>query len=266
MRHQHTPVFVVLAVLVVALVAGCGGGSKSDQPAESAGVNTMPVEGAPFGNVIDAAGYQVIQYRGFPAQLPGRECFVVVYRKGSSGGVLYTGRQGNSDDEPVWHWYFTDNAPDSVTYLELNDDGLWDVRMFSGNDHTDFLQESDFSFFGKLRSDLIAMNGPASTPEGTWQAFDGDSTTAWTAEGDDGWIEVYSPLGLRDGVLTVQLGRDAAASKVKVKADGKNVSSFDLGKTAQKQVFKLGEGAMKAGTIRLEFSGGKVAVAEIAIR
>lgn len=266
MRHLHRSIFLLLAVLAVTLVAGCGGGSESDQPAEGAGVNTLPVEGAPLGDVMAAAGFQVIQFRDFPAQLPGRTCYAVVYRKGSSGGVVYTGRQGNSDDLPVWHWYFADNAPDSVTYVELNDDGLWDVRMFAGGDHVDFLQETDFSFFGKLRSDRIAMNGPASTSEGLWQAFDGDTTTAWAAEGDAGWMELYSPLGLRDGVLTVQLGREGAAKKLKVKADGKNVSSFDLENTAQKQVFRLGEAAMNAAVLRLEFDGGPVAVSEVEIR
>jgi hypothetical protein len=265
MRH-HAVIFVMLTVLAIALVAGCGGGSESDEPAESAVVNTMPVEGAPFGDVIAAAGYQVIQFRDFPAQLPGRKCFAVVYRKGSTGGVLYTGEQGNSGDRSVWHWYFTSDAPDSVTYVELNDDGLWDVRMFVGDEHVDYLQESDFSFFGRPRSDLIAMNGTASSPEGMWQAFDSDSTTSWMVDGDDGWVEVYSPFGLRDGVLTVQLGRDGAARKVEVKADGKKVSTFDLDATRQKQVLKLGEGAMKATTLRLEFSGGKVEIAEIAIR
>jgi hypothetical protein len=262
--------FVLLTVLATALMAGCGGGGESgsgaSDRADASGVTTMPVEGAPYGDRIAAAGYQVTQFRGFPAQLPGREAFAVVYRKGSTGGVLYTGAQGNSGDRAVWHWYFDDSAPDSVTYHELNDDGLWDVRVHFGGKHSDFLQESDFSFFGKLRSDLIAMNGSASKQDGLWQAFDGDTTTAWSAGGESGWLEVYSPMGLRDGVLALQLHSEGASTKVTVKADGKQVSSFDLEPIAMEQVFQLGDAAMSAATLRLEFSGGNVAVAEVQVR
>ena len=205
MRCSNSMMIVLLAVMTAAMAAGCGGGSDSSKEATSSAVTTLPVEGAPFGDRMAAAGYRVVQFRDFPAQQQGRQAYAVVYRAGSSGGVLCTATQGNSGDQPVWHWYFSDGAPDSVAYLELNDDGLWDVRIYFGEEHRDFIQESDFSLFGKLRSDLIAVNGTASQQDGLWQAFDGDTTTAWTAGGDKGWLEVRSPLGLRDGVLALQL-------------------------------------------------------------
>jgi len=268
MRCSNFTTFMILAILSAALIAACGGdGSDSgSSDVSSSGVTTMPVDGAPFGDRIAEAGFQVTQFRGFPAQLPGRDAYAVVYRKGSTGGVLYTAAQGNSGDQPVWHWFFSDEAPDSVTYLELNDDGLWDVRVHFGDKHTDFIQESDFSFFGKLRPDLIAMNGSASEADGLWRAFDGDTTTAWLSGDGDGWMEVYSPLGLRDGVLSLRLHADGAASKLSVEADGKQVSSFDLESTPLEQVFQLGDGAMRASTLRLEFSGGNAAVSEVQIR
>ena len=268
MRSSNTMTFVLLAFLSAVLIAGCGGGESDSGSSDggSSGVTTMPVEGAPFGERIAAAGFDIVQFRGFPAQLPGRDAFAIVYRKGSKGGVLYTGAQGNSGDRAVWHWYFSDSAPDSVTYLELNDDGLWDVRVHFGGKHTDFLQESDFSFFGKLRADLIAMNGPASNPDGMWQAFDGDTTTAWSAGGDSGWLEVFSPMGLRDGVLALQLDGEGASTKVLVKADGKQLSEFDLEATPLEQVFQLGDGAMSASVLRFEFSGGNVAISEVQVR
>jgi len=262
-------IVVLLAVMTAALIVGCGGDSDAGgdtASSESAGVTTMPVEGAPFGDRIAAAGYQVVQFRGFPAQRPGRDAFAVVYRNGSEGGVLYTSSQGNSGDQPVWHWYFNDGAPDSTSYLELNDDGLWDVRVYFGEKHRDFIQESDFSFFGKLRSDLITLNGEASEQDGLWKAFDGDTTTAWTAGADKGWMEVGCPLGLRDGVLSLQLGREGGPTKVTVKADGKRVDAFDLEGTALEQVFQLGDGVMDASVVRLEFSGGEGAVAEVQLR
>ena len=270
MRCCNSRTIVFLAVMTAALIAGCGGDSDSNsnsgQDATFSGVTTLPVDGAPFADEIAAAGYQVVQFRGFPAQQPGRQAFAVVYRAGSSGGVLYTSAQGNSGDQPVWHWYFDDAAPDSATYLELNDDGLWDVRIYFGEKHRDFIQESDFTFFGKLRSDLIAVNGRASQQDGLWHAFDGDTTTAWTAGGDSGWMEVRSPLGLRDAVLALRLYGESGASKVTVKADGKRVEAFDLENTALEQVFQLGDEVMAASVLRLEFSGGSVAVAEVQLR
>lgn len=266
MRISRSMIVVFLVVMVAAMVAGCGGGSESGKASTSSAVTTMPVEGAPFGDRIAAAGYEVVQFREFPAQIPGRKANAVVYRSGSTGGVLYTATQGNSGEQPAWHWYFDDGAPDSVSYLELNDDGLWDVRVYFGDEQRDFIQESDFSFFGRLRSDVIATNATASEQDDLWKAFDGDTSSTWTAGGNGGWMEVRSPLGLRDGVLVLQMQGDGGAAKVAVKADGKQVDEFDLEKTTLEQIFQLGDGVMAASVVRLEFSGGKASVAEMRLR
>ena len=78
---------------------------------------------------------------------------VVVYhaKSGSGGGVLYTQKYGD-DNRVVWHWYFNEDAPDSIEAIELNEDGLWDVRMFIGSKTQDYVQEQSFSLVARQRT------------------------------------------------------------------------------------------------------------------
>ncbi len=111
---------------------------------------------------VVAAGYVVKAYRSFPSQEITKRGRVLVYTdtKGKdSGGVVYLKKTG-FQVAPVWHWYFKDMVPDSVVNVEINRDGLWDIRFVSTKGKTErFVQEESFSLFAKERTDWIAMNG-----------------------------------------------------------------------------------------------------------
>ncbi len=273
MRQTRLLISLFFVVLIGA-VASCGGSGEQNAGAGKKPAG-LPVGDAPYAALIDASGFQVTLLKRFPAQVPGRKGSTVVYREKSGkarGGVIYTNRFGEGEDQMVWHWYFNDAAPDSIAALELNDDGLWDVRIYlSGGKTVDLLQDVDFTFVARPREDLIATNGVASEPRDLWRVFDGDSTSAWRDEDASrgAYVEVYVPLGVRDGILTVQLTRSDRPGKMKVKVDGKERKSFDLEKTTGRQLFQLGEIIGEGAAVRLEFTpsaDGTVAVSEISIR
>lgn len=258
-----------IMVLCVGAITACGGSDNNGAKTGGGGAVAVNVEDAPFASEIQKAGFQAVFVKKFPSQVPRRNARVVVYRAvsgGDRGGVIYTNRFEEDPDVVVWHWYFDDAAPDSITAVELNDDGLWDVRIhLAGGGKKEFIQDVDFTFVSRGRNDLIATNGKASHPENAWRVFDGDSLSVWEASGGKVYLEVATPLGVTDGILTVQLGATNQPGEVKVKVDGKEVKKFDLQKTTSKQLFQL-DGALNGGTIvRLEFSGG-VSVSEIGIK
>jgi hypothetical protein len=274
--RQTRAFLTIISILAAAAMAACGSSNdktdtRGDGSTQAAGAS---VEDAPFVSTLKEAGYSAILSKRFPAQVPGRKGNVVVYRSASDrnkGGILYTNRYGDKADELVWHWYFDSAAPDSITSVELNDDGLWDVRIdFNNGKSLELIQDVDFTFIARPRDDFVAMNGEASTKELTWRVFDGDSTTVWTATSGGGraYIDIPMPLGAADGILSIRLGKEDRPRTVQVKVDGKKVRDFELQPTTGAQRFEFGADAQPGSTIRLEFkaSGKTVAVSEIGIR
>jgi len=267
-------------VATAALLASCGSSESGDEKkgAASSGepARQIATDETPFRSLLEEAGYTVVDARRFPAQLSGRNTSVVTYRskkKDDVGGVLYSNRRG-SVDRVIWHWHFDDVAPDSVTALELNDDGLWDVRIHMKNGKTrDYVQKSDFSFIAPGRADLLAMNGDASATDDLWHVFDGDTTSVWrsSASGRGAWIELATPFGVADGVLTVQLSATEQPTRCEVAADGKKVQEIELSESLLEQVFSLNESARGATTVRVLFKaprggGDSVSISELGLK
>jgi hypothetical protein len=201
---------------------------------------------------------------------------VVVYRAddGPAGGVIYVQEYGDQY-RPVWHWYFASGAPDSVQAVEINEDGLWDIRMWVGGESRDYVQDQSFTLGARQRDDLVAMNGDASEPVDAggmlWHAFDGDTTSAWSSELDGAFVDLPVPLGTDAGILTVRLLPEGQPDKVEVKADGKKVQEFELDQTTLEQDIQLDPAAKNAGMLRLEFKSAhrgadKVSVAELGLK
>jgi len=270
MRHLT---FLFPLILATGAMLGCGG-SGDDGRQANGGSGGQPVADAPFASVIEAAGFHATFVSDFASQVPTRKAKVVVYRATSGkdrGGVLYLNNPEGGTDRVVWHWYFDNAAPDSITKVELNNDGLWDVRIHFGKKVEEFTQDVDFTFISRGRGDVIATNGDASHPENVWRAFDGDSITVWKAEtgGDRAWVDVATPLGVADGILTVQLSNTDRPGSVRVKVDGKEVKKFDLEMTMKKQLFQLEAAVAGGSTVRLEFepsNDGTVGISEIGIK
>lgn len=263
----------ILLVASLVVVASCG--KKKEESDKTAGTTThhaaatsLAPGDAPFASVVEAAGFDPVFYRSFPSQVPGMKSYVLVYRHGSSGGVLYLQQYG-AEQRPVWHWYFDQDAPDSVAAVEINEDGLWDVRMFAGNKTTDYIQDQAFTFVARPRDDRVAMNGKSSDPVDAdgmlWRAFDDDSTTAFRTSTSGAYVELPVPLGLDDGVLSVQLLGADQPMTVQVRADGKQIKEFDLDPTTSKQVIQLGQAALGAKLLRLDIKSARDGAANVAI-
>lgn len=269
----------VLAASLVLAVASCGkknekAGTKEQATTHTAQVPSVSLDNLAIAKAVKDAGYETVFYRNFPAQVPGMKAFVLVYRHGSSGGVLYLQKYGD-DERPVWHWYFPDGAPDSVAAVEINEDGLWDVRMFAGNKTMDYVQDQAFTFVAPPRDDRVAMNGETSEPVAAdgmlWHAFDDDSTTAWRSNAKGAYVDLPVPLGLDAGILTVQLLADNQPKTIEVSADGKKIKDFDLEATTNAQAIQLGDQAMGAKMLRLDIKStrddaGAVAISELGAR
>ncbi|MCI0451167.1 MAG: hypothetical protein L0Z51_02110, partial [Candidatus Latescibacteria bacterium] len=121
--------------------------------------------------VLEARGFQLVTTQRIPAQLSGRRAIAAIYRSqdGARGGVVYMQRSSNAAEGITWHWYFADGAPDSLQMVELNNDGLWDARIFmAGGTTRDFIQGQDFTFMTD-REARFAMNG-ASSGSAAWKA------------------------------------------------------------------------------------------------
>ena len=252
--------------------------SKSNEPkpetAQGAPVapveSSITAENAPFAAAITSKGYRIVQAKRFPAQLAARRATVVVYQSsdGKRGGVLYTQRMISGPDLVSWHWLFADGAPDSIQALELNNDGLWDARVFmKGGKVLEFIQGQTFTFMGPEREGLIALNGESSTPADLWKCFDGDTATVWRSPASRAFIDVPNPFGLGVGELTVRLADNDRPGKIELVA-GDARQALDLAETLDEQRFKLTPEQAAAPLIRLEIqgSGANVAVSELGLR
>ena len=278
MRHSRWRTAVVCA-LVSLIFAAC---SKKEKPGDQAATTQVPesatpapvaltTENAPFAPVITEKGFQVVQAKRFPAQVDGRRAAVVVYRTrdGARGGVLYVRGFESDPPRPVWHWYFGNAAPDSVTAVDINRDGLWDVRMYmAGGTTTDYIQDTDFTFGGAERAGLAAMNGASSKGEGLFKAFDADTSTTWQSPSSGAYIDIPNPFGLSKGQLSVRLAGGSRANKLEIGDGTQKLQECNLDATVEEQRFQLDAVVKALPNIRVTVVGpGKnVALSELEIQ
>lgn len=230
--------------------------------------------------MIQEAGFVMKSYGDFPAEELGKKGRMLIYtdkRGKSSGGIIYFRKTG-SMVTPAWHWYFGDMVPESVAKVELNDDGLWDLRILSkGGQQLEYLQDQSFLFTGADRSDWIAMNGTCSAPltdeDALWKCFDSDTSTAWrssiSANGQV-FVELSAPFGVKEGVLNVHTLDVQQPQQCTLYADGKKLQVLEL-TTDARQMITLNDGVKGARTVRLTFDtirggGDVVSVAELALK
>jgi hypothetical protein len=248
--------------------------------AEALGKISPDEETQEISAMIETAGYVMKDYADFPSQEPGKKSRVLVYtdkKAKSSGGVIYLRKTGY-DLRPAWHWYFAEDVPEKVEKVELNDDGLWDVRITLKNGNIlEFIQNESFDFTAANRTDWIALNGASSQPIGEgamWKCFDGDSTTAWqssTGSGGGAYLEVAAPFGVVYGVLTLHTMDVNQPRQCTLFADGEKLQEFELEPKAASQLIRLDDGVRGAKKIRLTFDstygdGDVVAIAEMTLK
>lgn len=247
--------------------------NKETPPATTAGTAAGPLTtgNAPFAPVIIARGYRVVQAKRFPAQVDARRATVVVYCSADNarGGILYV--RGFQDDppRPTWHWYFGNAAPDSVMAVDINRDGLWDVRAFmAGGATQEFIQEKDFTFRGSERGGLAAMNGAASSTEGMYRAFDADTSTAWQAPSAGAYLEVPNPFGMEAGQLKVRLAGGSRPHRLEIGDGTRKLQECDLDATFEEQRFQLDAAIKDLPTIRITVvgQGRTVAISELELQ
>ncbi|MDH3216487.1 MAG: hypothetical protein OEN01_09380 [Candidatus Krumholzibacteria bacterium] len=242
---------------------------------------TVGEEASAVEAMLESSGYVAKEYVNFPAQELGKKARMLVYtdKKGkSSGGVIYLKKTG-ATIAPAWHWYFEDMVPESVDKIELNDDGLWDIRVISkGGKQTEFTQGRSFALTAADRSDWIALNGVSSQPlsedDAIWRCFDSDSSTAWrsTLAADGGaYIELMAPFGVEEGILTILTTGADQPKQCTLFADGKKIQQFELEPKAARQMIRLESGIKGAKRIRLVFDstygdGDVVSVAELELK
>jgi hypothetical protein len=146
--------------------------------------------------------------------------------------------------------------------IEIDGDGLWDVRVFmSGGTTRDFIQGETFTLMTE-REARYAMNGASSARE-SWKAFDGDTTTAWQAPGG-AFIEIPLPMGAGAGELSVRSG----AGKIELFAGDKKVQDVALQGLDEFQLVRLAPELQQAPAIRVVVEGSSptVAISELEIR
>lgn len=268
----------MVCVLIAAGISAC---SKKKEEAKApegktvseVGNETPPPavitkENAPFRAQITAKGFEVAQARRFPAQVDARRAAVVVYNSGNKGGVLYVRGFETEAQRPVWHWYFGDAAPDSVTALDINRDGLWDVRVFmAGGKTNDYVQDTDFSFTAAEHDGLFANNGASSNSKDLWKAFDADSSTSWTSPASGAYIDLPNPFGLEVGQLTVRVAGGSRPTRLEIGDGTKKIQDCDLESTSEEQRFQLDAAVKTLPVVRVTVVGkGKnVALSELGI-
>jgi hypothetical protein len=291
MTFRKRQALQVAGCLLAALaVASCG---KSEEDVESKSASTLERIAQQALNkvspeeeiqdvtaMIESAGYVTREYRDFPVQEVGKKGRVLVYtdKKGkSSGGVVYLKKTGFAV-APAWHWYFDESVPEAVDKVELNQDGLWDVRVsLKGGREMEYRQGESFSMTAADRSDWIALNGASSDPlsedSGLWRCFDSDTSTAWRSSGSGGevFLELKAPFGVTQDVLTLHTWHSDQPKRCTLYADGKKIQQFELEPRAAAQMIRLEDGVKGARKIRLTFdevhgSGDVVSVAELSLR
>lgn len=265
--------FCVFAVCLAGLVLACGKSSEKKETAvPGATTDSTAVATSEISAALKAKGFRIVQDRSVPNQRASRKASAVVYRAadGKSGGVIYVTRPTESPVEHVgWHWYFSDAAPDSVVFTEINRDGLWDARVFLGDRTMDLIQGEAFSLLGSERDGTAAMNGASSAPAELWKCFDGDSATAWRSPRASAFIEIPVPLGIERAELVVQLADTDQPAKLEVRAGDRKLQTIELSEGIAKQKFSLDPAAREATSLRIDVTGGKgdaVAISELEIR
>jgi hypothetical protein len=267
---------IVRIVLLAALcaVAACSKSDKrsdeKDSPLSDLARKTVGMDSsAILIPLLEARGFQLVDSRRMPAQLSAHRGTAAIYRStdGTRGGVLYMQRSNVTTEGITWHWYFADGAPDSIQVVELNGDGLWDVRVYmAGGSTRDFIQGESFSLLAE-RDGRFAMNGSASSGE-AWKAFDGDTATAWQSSTREASIDVPLPLGLAKGEIAVRVASGSHARKLEIYTGEKKVQEIDLKPADGFQEIRLDEAVMDAPAIRIVVEGRDetVAISELEIR
>jgi hypothetical protein len=246
----------------------------------ASGATSMEDEQIGVKRKLEAAGYAIRVYEKFPAQTVGADCRVILYadQRGKSGGVVYVVKSGSAL-LPVWHWYFDDTVPEAVESVELNDDGLWDVRIKTADgQESTFIQGESFAMTAAPREGWMAHNGVSSTPVSganeMWKCFDGDSSSTWQsslAGGQKAFLEVSIPFGVEEGVLAVRPADTGLPQRCTLYADGDKLQDIELKNESSLQMLQLQPSVKGAKSIRLEFDsahggGDVVAVAELGIK
>lgn len=227
-------------------------------------------DNAPYAATITAKGFQIVEARRFPAQVDSRRAAVVVYRTpdASRGGVLYVRGFENDAPKPVWQWYFTDGAPDSIDAVDINRDGLWDVRIYmAGGKTIEYLQGTDFAFDGAEHEGLFANNGASSNPKDVWKVFDADTSTSWQSPSTNAYIDIPTPFGLTAGQLSVRDAGGMHPVRLEIGDGTKKIQDCDLASTSEEQRFQLDAAVKTLPMIRVTVVGkGKnVALSELGI-
>lgn len=282
MNNRTWPQLAAACALVAVLGSACGkkeeaatgretppAAADSARTATGPGAGPVTPENAPFASVIRAAGYRVVKAGPFPSQVDSRRAYMIIYRgDGGRGGALYARQFADEAPTVAWHWFFASGAPDSVQAVDLNRDGIWDVRIFTGGAATELIQDRDFSFMGPDRAGTVAHNGPSSASADLWKVFDADTATAWQSPAADAYIDVPNPFGLDRGELSIRLWGKNRPKKIALFDGEKKVQEFDLESTAQEQRFVLDEALKRAAIIRVrpQGSGATVALSELEIR
>jgi hypothetical protein len=266
---KRAGLLLCVCFLAAGSILSCG--KSSEQKAGGAAADSVTAVPSLVGAELAAKGFVVVQEREAPSQRSSRSAKTVVYRSRDkkSGGVVYVSRALVGTVERVgWHWYFEDAAPDSAALMELNHDGLWDVRIYLKSGPVDFIQGESFSLLGRVHEGTEVMNGSASAPAELWKCFDGDSTTVWQSPASGAFIEIPIPLGLETAELEVQVPRENPPLRINVFADGNKLQTIDLSETVDRQMFRLDPAAQSAALIRIELQGNGdvVAISELEIR
>jgi hypothetical protein len=276
---------MLVAFGAVVLLAACGGSSEDESgdqgtsnqlleiAKQAGGGLKLETEANWIHELITGSGYEVKSYEKFPGQPNGKKGRMLLYaaKNGKSGGAIYMLTSSGSVS-PCWHWYFEDVAPKSAHAEELNDDGLWDLRIETSSEPLLYIQDETFTLQGKDRFDWIAQNGESSPPTSAsnamWYLFDGDTTTVWRSGGGSGkaFISIKAPFGVQDAQLHLRPIESDQPATCTLYADGKKVEEIKLEQKAVRQIVALPESVKGKRDIRLEFDGGTVSIAELAIK
>ncbi len=266
---------IIWAVLTgLAVIASCAKKEAPEKKIEAAkksliSKTVLKPEGR-VKDVINSGGYELIDYKAFPTQEQGVKGRIALYGadKKKGGGIIYLKKTVDGVFE-AWHWFFADMVPDSAVQVEINEDGLWDLRIFFAGKEMNLIQDESFTLMGEPREDWLAMNGGSSAAvfpgNELWRCFDADTGTSWRSSLDNpggASIELNMPFGVHEGILTIVTGSDGRPEACEFFADGKRIDSFSLKDEAGRQMVRLPSKAAGARTVKLAFKsvhgGGKI--------